>query len=72
MGTASRKFTLNWIDAGKGLVVAGGTSVLYFVQQSLDAGSMQFHWKGVAMAFISGAVAYLLKNWFTGPKSEKP
>lgn len=66
----SKKFTLNWLDAGKGLVVAAGTSALFFVQDCLDSGSMQFHWKKCAMAAISGAVAYLIKNFFSAPKSE--
>lgn len=64
----SKKYTLNWMDAGKGLIVAVGTSVLFFVQSSIDSGSMQFHWKGIGMSAISGAVAYLLKNFFTDTK----
>lgn len=63
----SKQFQLNWIDAGKGLVVAAGTSVLYFVQTSLDSGTMEFHWKSCAMAAVSGAVAYLIKNFFSSP-----
>jgi len=66
----SKKFSINWIDLGKGLVVAAGTSVLYFIQTSIDAGSMQFHWKGVSMAAISGIVAYLIKNFFSAPVKE--
>jgi len=65
--TPSKKYSINWIDAGKGLLVAAVTSVLYFVQSSFDTGTMQFHWKGVAMAAISGGTAYLIKNFFTAP-----
>lgn len=68
----SKKFSLNWVDLGKGLVVAAGTSVLYFIQSSLDSGSMHFHWKGIGMSAISGAVAYLIKNYFTAPKELPP
>ncbi len=63
----SKKFSLNWIDLGKGLVIAAGSSILFFIQSSLDSGSLQFHWKGIAMSAISGAVAYLIKNYFTAP-----
>lgn len=63
----SKKYSLNWIDAGKGLLVAAGTSAAYFIQGSLDSGSMQFHWKACAMVAISGAVAYLAKNFLSQP-----
>lgn len=63
----SKRYSLNWIDAGKGLVMAVGTSVLFFIQSSLDSGSMQFHWKGIGMSAISGATAYLIKNFFSTP-----
>lgn len=65
--TQSKKFSLNWVDAGKGLIVAGLTTSLMFVQESLDAGTLQFHWKPCAMAFIAGAVGYLIKNFFSAP-----
>lgn len=63
----SKKFSINWVDAGKGLIVAGLTSLLVFAQESIDSGSLQFHWKPCAMAFIGGAVGYLIKNFFTAP-----
>lgn len=63
----SEKFKLNMLDVGKGLIVAAGTSVLYFIQQSVDAGSLSFNWKGIGMAAIGGAVTYLIKNFFTAP-----
>jgi hypothetical protein len=67
----SKKFSINWIDVGKGLVVAAGTSALFFVQDSLDSGSLEFHWKKCAMAALSGAIAYLIKNFFSAP-AKKP
>ncbi len=68
--TNSKKYSINWVDAGKGLIVAVGTSVLFFIQDSLDTGTLQFHWKGVGMAAISGAVAYLIKNFFSAPPKQ--
>ena len=57
--------TLNWQDLIKGLVIAILTPVLIIVQQSVDAGSLTFNWKSIAMAAIAGGCAYLLKNLFT-------
>lgn len=61
----SKKYSLNWHDALKGFITASLTSVLFFVQDSLDSGSMTFEWKKLAIAFVSGGVGYLIKNFFT-------
>ena len=60
----SKKYSLNWHDALKGSITASLTSVLFFVQDSLDSGSMTFEWKKLAIAFVSGGVGYLIKNFF--------
>ena len=52
----SKKYSLNWHDALKGFITASLTSVLFFVQDSLDSGSMTFEWKKLAIAFVSGSV----------------
>lgn len=57
--------SLNWNDFGKGLLMAVLTPVLVLVQQSVDAGSLVFNWKSLAIAAVAGGVAYLIKNLFT-------
>lgn len=59
------KFTLKWGDLLKGSLIAALTSAFVVIQQSLDAGNFIFNWKGIVMAFISGFLAYLTKNFFT-------
>ena len=61
----SNFLSLNWNDFGKGLLMAVLTPVLVVVQQSVDAGSLVFNWKSLAIAAVAGGVAYLIKNLFT-------
>lgn len=68
----SKKYSLNWHDALKGFITASLTSVLFFAQESLDSGSMTFDWKKLGIAFISGGVGYLIKNFFTDSKEKTP
>lgn len=63
----SKKYSLNWKDALKGLVTASLTSLMFFVQTTLDSGSFVFEWKKLAIAFVSGGVGYLIKNYFSSP-----
>lgn len=61
----SKKYSLNWHDALKGFITASLTSVLFFVQDALDSGTFELHWRKLAIAFVSGGVGYLIKNFFT-------
>jgi hypothetical protein len=56
---------LNWLDVGKGIIMAVLVPALVVVQQSLDKGELVFNWKAIAMAAVAGGVAYLLKNLAT-------
>lgn len=62
--------TLNWRDFANGLVMAILTPALVVVQQSVDKGELVFNWKVIAIAAISGGIAYLLKNLFTSSVRE--
>lgn len=72
----SKKFSLNWQDFLKGLLIACGSSAAMIVQQSLDSGSLEFNAKAIGMAAIGGGITYLIKNYFTDNKiglhPEKP
>jgi len=61
----SEKFSINWKDTLKGLIVSVGTAVVVIIQSSLDAGNLNFNWKQIGMAAIAALVTYLVKNFFT-------
>lgn len=63
----SKRFQLNWIDAGKGFVTAALTSLIYFISNSLDAGTFIMDWKKFTMIFFAGGFGYLVKNFFSSP-----
>lgn len=62
----SKKYRLNWHDIIKGLLISIVTAILMFIQESLSAEEIVFKWKDIGMAAVGGAVAYLLKNFFSG------
>jgi hypothetical protein len=68
----SKLFTLNNKDFLKGLVMAILISAITIIQQSLDKGTLVFDWKAIAIASISGALAYLMKNFFTSEARPLP
>jgi len=65
--TTSKKFRINWLDLGKALLIAVITPVLVIIQAELDSGVMP-SWKSIGMAAVGGAVAYLIKNFFSPSK----
>lgn len=67
----SKQFSINWRDAGRGLIIAVGSPVLVAVERVIDAGKMDFSWKTLAMIGIGGGVTYLVKNFFTSPQAGK-
>lgn len=66
----SNFLSLNWLDLGKGLLMAILTPVVVVIQQSLEAGVFTFDWKSIGVAAIGGGVAYLIKNFFTSSNAE--
>lgn len=64
----SEKFKLNYKDVLKGLLIAGGTSALFVIQDCMAAGQLQFEWKKMSMGAIGGMATYLIKNFFEGEK----
>ena len=63
----SKKYSLNWQDLAKGLLIAILTPVIVIIQQSIQAGSLTFNWQQLGMAAVGGLIAYLTKNFFTAP-----
>lgn len=48
-----------------GAFVAVVTPVVVMVQQSIDAGHLEFNWKALGMAAIGGLLAYVFKKFLT-------
>lgn len=59
-------FKLNLSDAVKALIMAVLTPVFAIVYQSVQAGNLTFDWKAISLAAVSGFMAYLAKNFFSG------
>lgn len=66
----SNFLSLNWLDLGKGLLMAVLTPVVVIIQQSLEAGVFTFDFKSIGLAAVGGGVAYLVKNFFTPATKE--
>ncbi len=64
--------SLNWLDLGKGLILAAITSVLTIVTQTLQAGSLTFDWKAIGITALTAGLAYLTKNFFTPTSTPTP
>lgn len=61
----SNFLNLNFSDLLKGILMAILVPAVTIIQESLNAGVMTFNWKSIAIASLSGGLAYLLKNFFT-------
>jgi hypothetical protein len=61
---------LNWLDLGKGLIVAILSSILTVIYTTLQAGGLTFNWKEILTVGLTSAVAYLIKNLFTSPQNQ--
>lgn len=59
------KYTLKTRDFLKGALMAVLVPAIYIIQTSLEAGVLTFNWKQIAIAAVSGLLAYLIKNFFT-------
>ena len=66
----SEFLSLNLRDVLRGLIMAVLTPVVFIVQQSLALGELTFNWKAIAIAALSGGVAYLIKSVFTPKPTE--
>jgi len=65
----SEKYSLNWKDAGKGLIMAVGTAAIVTLKQALSTTPVVLDLKSIGMAAASAALVYLVKNFFTDDKT---
>lgn len=64
--TTSKRFTINWNDASRGLLIAVVTAVLTSLYNiTVKCGIACIDWKDTAGIAIAAGLAYLLKNLFT-------
>jgi hypothetical protein len=68
--TTAKKYSLGWLDVGKGLVVAIVTPVIPIVYTAINAassptGTFVMPWKIIALAAASGFMGYITKNFFS-------
>lgn len=66
----SNYFSLGKRDILRGLLISALTPVFVIIQQSLEAGILEFNWKSIGVAAIAGGLAYITKNLFTKPDSQ--
>jgi len=61
----SDRFTLNWNDFLKGLIVAVIMPVLTIIQNSISEGELTFNWRLIGLTAVGALVAYLIKNFLS-------
>lgn len=61
----SKQYTINWRDAGKGVLVSAITGALTAAEQALTTTPVVISWKTIGIAGLAALGAYLLKNFFT-------
>lgn len=66
--TTSKIFSLDWLDAAKGLLMAALAAGFMTAQELLDKGVDIFDWHLVGKAAVSGFLGYLIKNFFSPSK----
>jgi len=68
MATSSNQFSLNISDFLKGLAVAALSQPVLVILTSLSAGHFDINWTEQWHLAVSSGAAYLIKNYFSGPK----
>lgn len=61
---------LNWLDAGKGIIVAVITAVLTALLQMLTLVPPSIDWKQIGIIAITSMISYLLKQMATNSKGQ--
>lgn len=64
----NKSLTIQWRDILNGLLLAVLTSVLTFLQASMQGGEFVFNWSAIGMAAVAGGLAYLIKQFVSPPK----
>ena len=65
-------FSLNWTDAGKGLLCAVAGAVISQVTASIQAGNLNINLTSLWHGALVAGLAYLGKNFFTPAQTVTP
>jgi len=69
----SNFFSLNWLDLGKGLLVAVIGAILTAVYQAIQSGQLTWTWaffQPIVLTGVAAGIAYLIKNFFSNSSGE--
>lgn len=64
----SQQFRLDTRDFINGLIMAVLTPIVPIVYESINAGTLTFNWKAIAVAAVGGMIGYLVKNFLAPTK----
>jgi hypothetical protein len=64
--SSSPFMSLNWADLGKGILMAILTPIITIIYQTIQSGSLTFDFHSICIAAVSGFIAYITKNFFSG------
>jgi hypothetical protein len=70
----SKQFSLNWMDAAKGLVMSilgAGLTALEQAMESVNSVGLSLNWKHIGIVGATAGIAYILKNFFTKAEEKK-
>jgi hypothetical protein len=68
----SKKFTLDWRDVIKGVILAALAAGVAVAVETYETGSLNFDWHLIGKAAIYGGVGYIIKNFFTPAEIKTP
>lgn len=65
--TVSEKYSLQLVDFLKGAGLAIVTAIFPVLQDSIEAGKVEFDWKTISIVALGAFFAYIGKNFFAPP-----
>ena len=63
--TTSSQFSINWADAGKGLIMAILTPIVFSLLSTISSGTLAVNWHNLLILALSAGLGYIAKNFFT-------
>lgn len=68
----SSLYSLDWRDAGKGLIMAAGGGALAVIVNDINSSNFAFSLVALWHGALIGAVPYIIKNFFTPAQTGAP
>lgn len=70
MEQKSKLFSVDFKDRLRAAIMGGLVAAGQIALTILESGSLDFNIKAIAIAFLSGSIGYLLKNFLTNSKDQ--